>query len=129
MAWSLYTDKSAELALIQRALWAGSEDQSLWFYHQHLMCTFDPEYAPRSMAPALTTEERSKYLLQEIERILEMLDGAEDCKYIYQSLIYLSMLYKDLNGFWPEKSSDVGKWIKELGKVDPLRAGRWADFK
>lgn len=118
-----------ELDLIQRALWAGSEDQSLWFYHQHLMCTFDPKYASVSMAPALTTEERSTYLIQELERVLEMLDGAEDCKWIYQSLIYLSMLYRNSNQSWPTESSGILDWVNELTKLDPLRAGRWNDLK
>ncbi|CAD6583084.1 MAG: Rab geranylgeranyltransferase [Alectoria sarmentosa] len=82
-----------ELTLIERALWAGSEDQSLWFYHQCLMCTFDPKYAAESMVPDLTASERLMYVRDEIVKVQAMLDGAEDCKWIYQSLISLSILY------------------------------------
>lgn len=81
------------------------------------------------MAPKLTTEDRSEYVLQETERIREMLDGAEDCKWIYQSLIHLSMLYRDLTQKWPEQSSQIAQWVEELMKLDPLRAGRWNDLK
>jgi len=93
------------------------------------VCTFDPKYAAHSMAPQLTTEERSKYITQETERIREMLDGAEDCKWIYQALIHLSTVYKDLNGDWPKTSTEVAEWADELAKIDPLRAGRWNDLK
>ena len=118
-----------ELELIQRALWAGSEDQSLWFYHQSLMSTLDPKYAADSMAPDLSEEERSEYVAQEIGRLQEMLDGAEDCKWIYQSLISLSMLQKRLVGMWPIGISEIVHWIDELTKLDPLRAKRWADLR
>lgn len=120
---------SKELELIQRALWAGSDDQSLWFYHQYLMSTFDPRYAGDSIAPDLTADERVKYVAQEFDRVQEMLDGAEDCKWIYQSLIQLSILYKSLTTKWPLKASSVQTWIDELLRLDPLRAGRWNDLK
>lgn len=118
-----------ELELIQRALWAGSEDQSLWFYHQNLMSTFDPKYAADSMLPDLSEEERSEYVTQEIGRLQEMLDGAEDCKWIYQSLISLSMLHGGLTGKWLIGMSEIGLWVDELTKLDPLRAKRWADLR
>ncbi len=120
---------SSELELIQRALWAGSEDQSLWFYHQNLMSTFDPKYAADSMAPDLSEEERSVYVTQEIGRLQEMLDGAEDCKWIYQSLISLSILHKSLRSRWPVVLSEIGHWVDELTELDPLRAKRWADLR
>ena len=118
-----------ELELIQRALWAGSEDQSLWFYHQNLMSTFDPKYSADSMVPDLSVEERAEYVTQEIGRLQEMLDGAEDCKWIYQSLIGLSILQKSLRGRWPAGTSAIGHWVDELTKLDPLRAKRWADLR
>jgi len=39
-----------ELELIHSALF-DPYNQSLWFYHQNLMCTFDLDVAKRSMAP------------------------------------------------------------------------------
>ena len=92
------------------------------------MSTFDPKYAAESMAPDLSVEERSEYVTQEIGRLQEMLDGAEDCKWIYQSLISLSMLHKSLVGKWLVEMSEIGHWVDELTKLDPLRAKRWADL-
>ena len=118
-----------ELELIERALWAGSEDQSLWFYHQYLMCTFDPKYAAESMVPDLAMVERIAYVSKEIIKIREMLDGAEDCKWIYQSLIHLNLLYHEISNDWYEEASQIGEYIDELAKLDPLRLGRWNDLK
>lgn len=121
-------DLPEELELIERALWTGDQDQSLWFYHQYLMCTFDPRYASESMAPCLSTEERIKYVAAEIEKITEMLDGAEDCKWIYQSLINLSLLYKISSDQWPVQKEHIHGWIDQLRKLDPLRIGRWNEL-
>ena len=93
------------------------------------MSTFDTKYAADSMAPGLSEEERSEYVTQEIGRLQEMLDGAEDCKWIYQSLISLSMLQKRLVGMWPIGMSEIVHWVDELTKLDPLRAKRWADLR
>lgn len=93
------------------------------------MSTFDPKYAAHSMAPDLSEEERSEYVTQEIGRLQEMLDGAEDCKWIYQSLISLSILHKSLGGRWPVGMSEIGHWVDELTRLDPLRAKRWADLR
>lgn len=80
------------------------------------------------MVPDLTTDERSKYIAQEFDRVHEMLDGAEDCKWIYQSLIHLSKLHKSFTAEWPAKADLVRQWIDELLRLDPLRAGRWNDL-
>ena len=119
----------SELELIQRALYAGDNDQSLWFYHQVLMCTFDPRYAKQSMAPNLSNVERAEYLTEEIEKVTEMLDGAEDCKWIYQELINMTLLFRGLGGKWSDQDADIEKWIGELERLDPLRVGRWKDLK
>ena len=119
----------AELEFIQRALWAGDNDSSLWFYHQYLMCTFDPRQAPSSIAPDLTDEERQNYLLEEIEKVLEMEDGAEDCKWIYQALVSMSVLYRKLTGAFPPQAAPIEGWLKTLDQIDGLRAGRWRDMR
>ena len=93
------------------------------------MSTFDPKYAADSMAPDLSGEERVEYVTQELGRLQEMLDGAEDCKWIYQSLISLSVLYKSLRGKWPVGRGEIWQWVDELAKLDPLRANRWADLR
>ena len=123
------TDSSSELALVQRALYTDPSDQSLWFYHQNLMCTFDPAYANQTMAPGLSSEQRMAYVNREFESLLEMLDGAEDCKWIYQALIELSLLHKRLNGEWPMQKDQMQSWVRHLHDLDPLRKGRWQDLK
>lgn len=119
----------AELDLIQRALYAGDNDQSLWFYHQVLVCTFDPRYASQSLAPGLSKDERAEYLTKEIDKVEEMLNGAEDCKWIYEELINMSLLLWRLRGKSPEQDIKVESWLGELEKLDPLRAGRWKDLR
>ena len=118
-----------ELELIQRALWAGVEDQSLWFYYQYLMESFAIKNAAISIAPDLTIQERLEYLTREIDEIKEMLELADDTKWIYQSLIDLSILYKDLAGQWPSSIDDVREWVDKLMELDPLRKGRWMELK
>lgn len=118
-----------ELALIHKAL-IDPYDQSLWFYHQNLMCLFDPAVADRTMAPNLSTSERLQYLQEEIQEIQEMLDGAEDCKYIYQALIECSMLVSKVSGTLSSDNRDrILTWLSELKKLDPLRQNRWLDFE
>lgn len=123
------TDHSAELALIHQAL-IDPYDQSLWFYHQNLICVFDPSVADRTMAPRLSTFDRLQYLRNEIEAIQEMLDGAEDCKYIYQALIECTLLASKVSGSLSDKDRDqILNWLSELKQLDPLRRGRWLDFE
>ncbi|KAL2001489.1 hypothetical protein VTN02DRAFT_1690 [Thermoascus thermophilus] len=118
-----------ELTLIHNALF-DPYDQSLWFYHQNLMCTFDPTLAAQTMAPNLTNSERLDYVRKEIEAIEELLDGAEDCKWIYQALIECTLLASKIEGTLSgEAQANVRRWLGELQKLDPLRRGRWLDFE
>ncbi|KAJ5585534.1 uncharacterized protein N7459_005334 [Penicillium hispanicum] len=118
-----------ELALIHQAL-IDPYDQSLWFYHQNLMCVFDPAVADRTMAPNLSTSERLQYLHDEIEAIQEMLDGADDCKYVYQALIECTLLVSKVTGSLSPKDQDrIRGWLSELKRLDPLRQQRWLDFE
>ncbi|KAF7197029.1 Geranylgeranyl transferase type-2 subunit alpha [Pseudocercospora fuligena] len=77
-----------EFEQITNALYTDPYDQSLWFYHQYLMSALDEKNpkAPRILEQ-VTNGDRLQYLEQEIDSIKEMLDGAEDCKYIYQALL------------------------------------------
>jgi geranylgeranyl transferase type-2 subunit alpha len=121
---------SIELSLIHQAF-IDPYDQSLWFYHQNLMSVFDPTMAERTMTPNLSSSERLEYIRSEIQEIQEMLDGAEDCKYIYQALIEYTMLASKVEG--DSLSSDdreqILSWLSELKKLDPLRRERWLDFE
>ena len=81
------------------------------------------------MVPDLTTVEKMAYISKELSKIREMLDGAEDCKWIYQSLIHLNLLYHELSNDWFEDAGHIGEYIDEISKLDPLRMGRWNDLK
>jgi len=123
------TKSSAELKLIHRAL-LDPYDSSLWSYHQNLMCTFDPTLAPETLAPNLTTPERLQYLAEEHDFLEEILDGAEDCKWIYQALIECALLTGKIEGsITIDSRMGIKAWLAELRKLDPLRRGRWADFE
>ena len=81
------------------------------------------------MAPDLSQDQRLDYVSKQIESLLDMLDGAEDCKWIYQSLLQLCLVHRDNSGTWPSQGQEMPKWVKELRTLDPLRAGRWTDLK
>lgn len=120
---------SLELSLIHQAF-IDPYDQSLWFYHQNLMSVFDPSMAGRTLAPNLSSSDRLEYIRNEIEEVQEMLDGAEDCKYIYQALIECTLLASKVEGSLSSKDRDqILSWLSELKKLDPLRRERWLDFE
>ncbi|CAI7604768.1 unnamed protein product [Penicillium bialowiezense] len=118
-----------ELSLIHQAF-IDPYDQSLWFYHQNLMSVFDPEMAERTMAPHLSSSERLGYIQSEIEEVQDMLDGAEDCKYIYQALIEYTLLASRVRGSLSgEDREQILSWLSELKTLDPLRRERWLDLE
>ncbi|KAK5136875.1 hypothetical protein LTR08_001797 [Meristemomyces frigidus] len=121
----------SELELITRALYTDPYDQSLWFYHQYLMSTLDPSNKQTvAILQPCTTEDRVRYLEQETESVKEMLDGAEDCKYIYQALLEYSGMHLEINDVEAVSTMEERKgWLGELRKIDPLREGRWRDLE
>jgi len=120
---------SQELQLIEEAL-IDPQDQSLWFYHQFLASAFHPSTASWSVVPGLTIEERLNYINVEILKILDMLVGAEDCKWIYLALVQLSSLYYDQKRSWPTSTdaAQVSAWVQQIKQLDPLRMARWNDW-
>lgn len=122
-------NKISELSLVHRAL-IDPYDQSLWFYHQNLMATFDPTLSTQTAAPNLSNAERLEYIQKEKEAIEDMLDGEEDCKWIYQALIHCSLMAAKIQGaMTPEAKADVLRWLDKLMRLDPLRKGRWLDLE
>ncbi|KAG9768633.1 Geranylgeranyl transferase type-2 subunit alpha [Exophiala dermatitidis] len=119
-----------ELDLIHQALF-DPYDQSLWFYHQNLMCTFDLDLAPKSMAPNLTNKQRLDYIAGEKQYIEEVLEDASDCKWAYQALIECTLLEAKLQSqkLHEDDRIKVLGWLGELKKLDPLRKGRWLDME
>lgn len=93
------------------------------------MTNLDPDHASQSMAPDLSDDDRQRYLLDEFEKILEMLDGAEDCKWIYQALLNLSFLHRRVTGSLPPAANEWEHWINVLIDIDALRLNRWNFMK
>ncbi|KAL8768161.1 MAG: hypothetical protein Q9209_005552 [Squamulea sp. 1 TL-2023] len=122
----------SELELVQRALWADpdSKDQSLWFYHQYLISNFSPRSNDDdSIMLKLPDEDKLAYLKAQIEDLLEMLDGAEACKWIYQRLLESSLMSKSIDGRWPVEVLELEIWVDKLLELDPMRRGRWQDLR
>ena len=126
---SLIIRQRQELDLIRRALWAGPGDQSLWFYHQNLMVTFRIKDTATSIVPNLTGIEKLNYLRKEIDEIQEIFECADDCKFAYQTLIDLGLLYQDLTELWPRKIISKDELLDKLIELDPVRSGRWVSLK
>ena len=122
---------NAEFELITRALYTDPYDQSLWFYHQYLMATLNPANA--QALPVLEPcgrVEHARYLEREIGSVREMLEGAEDCKYIYQALLEYSGRYLEVEAEGGEVAlGEMRGWLRELRGIDPLREGRWRDLE
>ena len=120
-----------ELKLVQRALWADpdSKDQSLWFYHQYLISNFEARTEVNVISPDLPVSEKLENIRDQIENLIEMLEGAETCKWIHQRLIDLAFMSKAMTREWPAEFSAVEMWVDRLLQFDPLRKGRWLDLK
>ena len=120
-----------EFELLTRALYTDPYDQSLWFYHQYLISTLDPaNRRSEAILEPCSNADRLHYLEQEIDSVKDMLDGAEDCKYIYQALLEYSRRYLEIEaGTKKVTTIEMRGWLDELRKIDPLREGRWKDLE
>jgi len=122
---------NAEMSLVQDAVFTDPYDQSLWFYHQHLMSVLlATGPATGDVFVAFSNHDRLVYLEIQISAIKELLEDTDDCKWIYQSLLHYSEQYIQIEG--GNKfitTSEMSAWLERLKKLDPLRLGRWEDFE
>lgn len=82
----------------------------------------------RSMAPDLSDAERLEYVEREQEFVEELLEDAEDSKWVYQGLIECALLKAKLTGgLSSEGKTNIKLWLEKLKELDPLRSGRWKD--
>lgn len=82
----------------------------------------------RSMAPELTDSERLEYVEREQDFIEELLEDAEDSKWVYQALIECALLQAKLtDGLTADVRTRIRSWLQKLRELDPLRNGRWRD--
>lgn len=119
-----------ELSLICAAVNTDPFDQSIWYYQRYLMSTLTPE-CPResSIVLDLTNYDRQKYYANELTYIREILEDESDCKWVYETLLYLARRYLEVDaGTAIFTTRDMQIWLEELHRVDPLRKGRWIEL-
>ena len=94
------------------------------------MCTFDPDTSQQTMAPNLSKADKLAYIASEQEFIEDVLEDANDCKWVYQALIECTLLAAKVEGVLSSQAKEAIKaWLLELQKLDPLRKGRWTDLE
>jgi geranylgeranyl transferase type-2 subunit alpha len=117
-----------ELTLIQSAVFTDPYDQSLWYYHQFLMSELGRDDGGAFVQ--LSISDRSTYLNNEIDAIRDLLEDTDDCKWVYQSLLLYTSQYLELDSDRkPGMNTDMGSWLAELRKLDPMRSTRWDDWQ
>jgi geranylgeranyl transferase type-2 subunit alpha len=127
---STYTYQSLEFDIMKNALWVDSADQSLWFYYQFLLTTIISPAAHKIIVPGFTQADRIEYVDQQLLFLNDLLDGAEDSKWIYNALIDCTTALWEMKGDLSptEARQNLKMWLDELRKLDPLRSGRWDEL-
>ncbi|KAK7189206.1 hypothetical protein DPSP01_005403 [Paraphaeosphaeria sporulosa] len=120
----------SELALICEAINTDPFDQSIWFYHQYLMTTLSPDCPSQDrIVLDLNNSDRQRYYENEMQYMREILEDEEDCKWIYEGLLFLAGAYLEFdNGTKIFTTADMRSWLEQLRRLDPLRRGRWEDL-
>lgn len=115
-----------ELDMMQDAL-IDPFNQSAWFYHHFLMSTLTVNSSSEmAIVHDLTESERNAYFKQEITRIKDILEDYDDCKWVYQALVQCHVEVGWLGREWSE---EIGTWLNELKRLDPMRLNRWDDLQ
>lgn len=83
-----------------------------------------------TITPNFTHADRIDYVTRQLAILKDMLDGAEDCKWIYSALIEYTLSLCQMEQRQPSnyEKQDCQTWLAELRKLDPLRSGRWDDL-
>lgn len=120
-----------EFDLIVSAMYTDSYpyQQSAWFYYQFLMTALiEPNLCP---IVDFSIEERCNYINQQLNVLKEMLDGAEDCKWIYNALIDYTVSLRQLEQRELQSGDKINckSWLTRLKVIDPFRNGRWNDLE
>ncbi|KAE9376088.1 geranylgeranyl transferas-like protein type II alpha subunit [Stipitochalara longipes BDJ] len=122
-----------EFELIISAMYTDSYpyQQSAWFYYQFLMTTLTDYVGHATITPHFTLEDRAEYVTRQLGILKDMLDGAEDCKWIYNALIEYTMALCQMEERVPDSNEkqDCVTWLAELRKLDADRSGRWDDLE
>lgn len=118
-----------ELDFIISALYTDPADQSLWFYHQCLTeLIARPDSKLGNIVPDMDQTERAEHIDAQLVILKDMLEDADDCKWIYQSLIEYQSLRQSLGNEQGATSDELRAWLGRLRELDPLRKARWDDL-
>lgn len=94
------------------------------------MAACDPDVAGKSIAPNLSVDQRLSFLKAEQEFIEEVLEDADDCRWVYQALLGCSSIQLKLQGaLSSETRHNINTWLTKLKELDPMRTGRWDDLE
>jgi geranylgeranyl transferase type-2 subunit alpha len=120
-----------EFEIMTNALWTDSKDQSLWFYYQFLMTAVINQTDDKSIVPGLSREERVDIIRRQLDELKEMLDDAEEPKWIYVALLQYSVALYGMEERHPtiNESRQLGEILVKLHAIDPMRSGRWTDLE
>ncbi|CAG8973697.1 hypothetical protein HYALB_00006968 [Hymenoscyphus albidus] len=104
--------------------------QSVWFYYQFLMTTLTDSVRHATITSNFTQEDRIGYLTRQLSILKEMLEDADDCKWIYDALIEYTMSLSQMEQRQLDKdeTEDCKLWLSKLRVLDRLRGGRWDDL-
>ncbi len=140
----------------------------MWFYHEWLMSIYTTTPTSTSspstttttvtttnIIPDLIPSEKKTHLVKQLDLLTDMLDGAEDCKWIYEALLRYTLALQQLRreheaaaaaaadvhveAGTGDSDGDVDgdvdgrtttrNWLVQLRRLDPLRKGRWDDLE
>lgn len=105
-------------------------NQSAWFYHQFLMSSLGNELpVEQRIVRDLSTREQIDIYQQELERIKEIGEDFDDCKWVFEALIMYTLAYAKLDRADASSGDDLHDWIRKLNTFDPMRRGRWDELK
>ena len=125
-------DQCLEFDLITQAIYTDAYPyaQSVWFYYQFLMTTLTDFVGHGTITPNFTMEERAEYITRQLVNLRDILDGAEDCKWVYNALLEYTIALCEIGERQPreDEKEDCRSWLAELRKLDPFRVGRWDDL-
>jgi len=118
-----------ELAKIEEPLTIDPYDQSMWYYHQYLMTELTKTDGI-SCFGTFTDVDRESCLKERLDIFRELIDEIDDCKWVYQSLLDLAMMLKDVrvDSEAVPPQEEWRSWLRRLKELDLLRSGRWRDL-
>ena len=114
------------------------------------MSNYTSPPSTHSVIQDLSRSELRSHVQKQIMTLVDMLDGAEDCKWVYEALLRYTLVLEAVKQhqqqndieFINEQHGDAGapkteadqhyeqarRWLAELRRIDPLRKGRWDDL-